>query len=214
MMKDGLSKEMFVLGCVFTVISSSLIISAKAEETSAADESYNEHIQDVMDYCGNWQGMIDNLNMTQVYIEGSIGDSYEIDNLIIEMGSWGGVLIKNDGYQDLCISGAVLGDGKEKVREKLKKESWLFRGPSREGTDIYMTKRGDEYYDLAVYYSIENGDTFNGWYLSNWNEEYGIEEVWTGYDAFVSVSEAWKKEYIEFIENNFSIFYNMFIRSK
>ncbi len=176
-------------------------IQSTSEETemTTPEETVAEepNIPDVMNYTGKWNEMIDELSMTQVSKENSMGDVYEVSDFNIDISTWGKMELRNDGYQDISISGVVLGDDKSSAKEMLENDLWICSS-NEEEYSFYLTKKNDEYYYLWMYYSEQNNNIDN-WYLANWCDEQFIAEICAGYDTFISVSEEWKKAYIRFI---------------
>lgn len=164
-----------------------------------------DSVFDVMDYCSDWREIVTILDMEQEPKENGVDENYVIRDFSINF-IWGeSVELRNDGYQDISISGVILGEEKKDAKTKLANDLWMCNY-SGEDCDCFLTKRNEKYYYLWLY---SQGNVVNSWYLANWNDGEFVSEICVGYDAFVSISEEWKKAYIQFIVENGMIYDGM-----
>jgi len=173
----------------------------------------NAGIPDVMDYANNWFEMANTLDMVKVTSEYDFIKIYELGDFKIEISFEEVMTLTNDGYQDICVNGVILGDKKLDVQEMLEGDMWMRVYPG-DDNELYLTKRNDEYCYLWLYFSPD--ETLTNWILYNWSDDEYVGDFSNGYDAIYTVSEEWKKSYIKFIMEhgmNYESFSNIYMES-
>lgn len=167
-----------------------------AEAADTSDE--NGFMLNAMDYCENWEELVYDLEMTQIDSEYSIGDTFETDAISIEISSWGGIILRNRGNENLSIDGVTFADTKAEIQGKLENSQWM-RSWSGDHADYYITRRNEGYYYLEISWMEENREAVSSWCLLNYTEEENANEKRAAYEAYLISDAEWKKAYIKYI---------------